>query len=170
MLASQYASSVPTSRQYLPALRFSSRKLYANTGRLPVMLGMMALPKSCAESRSPPGSSCRGKTQVRDREMPMGQSARVGPIGMDVGQTGEDVLAEFGVEDVPSAPDVAVQGVGFVLDQDDDVAQPGVDAVAEGEVDDPVFAAEGDGGLGAVRRQRVEALAPPAGQNHGEEV
>ena len=79
-----------------------------------------------------------------------------------LGGQGEDVLADFGVEDVPAAPDVAVQGVGFVLDQDDDAAQPGVDAVAEGEVDDPVFAAEGDGGLGAIRRQRVEALAPPA--------
>ena len=87
-----------------------------------------------------------------------------------LGGQGEDVLADFGVEDVPAAPDVAVQGVGFVLDQDDDVAQPGVDAVAEGEVDDPVFAAEGDGGLGAVRRQRVEALASPAGQDHGQEV
>ncbi|OGW99923.1 MAG: hypothetical protein A2062_02675 [Omnitrophica WOR_2 bacterium GWA2_44_7] len=63
-----------------------------------------------------------------------------------------------------------VERVRLVLDEDDHVAQAGVDAVAEREVDDAVLAAERHGGLGAVRRQGEQALAASARQDHGEEV
>ena len=42
----------------------------------------------------------------------------------------------------PAEPDVVVQGARVVLRQDEDVVDPGVDAVREREVDDPVLAAE----------------------------
>ena len=47
----------------------------------------------------------------------------------------------------------------FVLRRDEDAAQPGVDAIAEGEVDDPVRPAEKHRRFGAISGQRIQTLA-----------
>ena len=52
----------------------------------------------------------------------------------------------------PAQADVVVERARVVLGQDDDVVDVGVDAVGQREVDDPVLAAERDGGLGALLR------------------
>ena len=49
---------------------------------------------------------------------------------------------------------MAVERMGFVLDQDGDLAQTGVQAVAEREVDDAVFPAERNSRFRALIRQR----------------
>ena len=52
--------------------------------------------------------------------------------------------------------EVPVQAVGLVLGQHQDLANVGVDAVREGEIDDPVNAAERDRRLGTVPGQRLQ--------------
>ena len=59
---------------------------------------------------------------------------------------------------------MAVEAERFVLREDENAPQVAVDAIGERDVDDAVDAAEGNGGLGAVPRQRPEPLALPAGQ------
>jgi hypothetical protein len=56
---------------------------------------------------------------------------------------------------------VAVEGEGLVLGEDVDAAEVGVDAVGEGDVDDAVLAAKGDGGFGAIAGEREEPLTCP---------
>ena len=81
-----------------------------------------------------------------------------------------DELAELLRDDVPAHADVAVERQRLVLRRDEDAAQPGVDAVAQGEVDDPVRPAEVDRRLGAILRQRIQALAGAAGEHDHERV
>jgi len=63
-----------------------------------------------------------------------------------------------------------VQRVGFVLNEDGYVAQVGVDSVAGREVDDAVFAAEGDRRFGPLVGEGMKPLASPARQNHCEHI
>src|SRR5439155_24720390 len=63
-----------------------------------------------------------------------------------------------------------VERVRFVLDQDDDLAQVRIHAVAEREVDDPVLPAKGNGGFGTLIGQRMQSLAATARQDHREDV
>ena len=58
----------------------------------------------------------------------------------------------------------------LVLRQDQDLPEAGVDAVREGEVDDPVDAAERHGRLGAVAGQGLQPGALPAGQDDGQHI
>ena len=58
----------------------------------------------------------------------------------------------------------------LILRQQVDPPQPGVDAVGEGEVNDPVAAAERDRRLGAVFRQRHQAAAGAACEDKDEGV
>ena len=71
---------------------------------------------------------------------------------------GEDVHESVGehVESV-SLHDVPVQAGGQELGQDEDLLDPRIDAVADGDVDQPVFAGDGYGWFGAVAGERVEA-------------
>jgi len=62
--------------------------------------------------------------------------------------------------------DVAVQGRGIELRQDEDALDVGVEAVGDGHVDQPVFAGDGDGGFRPIFGQRVEALSDTAAQDH----
>ena len=64
----------------------------------------------------------------------------------------------------PAFAHVAVEAEGLVLGEDEDAAQVAVDAIGQRDVDDAVDAAEGHGGLGAVARERPQALALAAGQ------
>jgi hypothetical protein len=57
-----------------------------------------------------------------------------------------------------------LQAEGLVLGQDQDVELPAVQAVGQGEVDDPVHPAERDGRLGPVPSERVQPGAPATGE------
>ncbi len=76
-----------------------------------------------------------------------------------------DELTELGGDDrAPAFADVAVEREGFVLGEDVDVAEVGVDAVGEGDVDDAVLAGKWDSGLGAVAGERKEPLPSTTGK------
>src|SRR5262249_42643859 len=67
---------------------------------------------------------------------------------------------------VPALTDMAVQREGFLLGQNENTPQIGVDAVGGGDVDDSINPAAGDGRLGAVAGPRVEAFARAPGPPH----
>ena len=69
-----------------------------------------------------------------------------------------DELVQARAEDVPARLQVVGKRVRLVLRQDVDPPEPGVDAVGQGEVDDPEDAAEGDRRLGPDVGQRTQAL------------
>ena len=76
---------------------------------------------------------------------------------------------DVGVEQrrqAPRAADVEVEAVGLVLGQHDDAQVAAVGQVGQGEVDQPVVAAEGHRRLGPVGGERVQPLALAAGQHH----
>ena len=54
--------------------------------------------------------------------------------------------------------------------RDVDVAEFGVDAVREGEVDDAVLAGEGDGGLGAITGEGEESFAGTTGEENTKRI
>ena len=81
-----------------------------------------------------------------------------------------DELTELLRHDVPAHPDVAVERERLVLRGDEDAAQAGVDAVAQGEIDDPVRAAEVDRRLGPILGKRIQALAGTTGEHDDEAV
>jgi hypothetical protein len=99
-----------------------------------------------------------------------------------VGRSAEPALAEpllggdrrdVGVQHLVEAPGlrhVAVERVRLVLRQHDDLRQPRVDEVGQREVDEPVLAAERDGGLGAIRGERHEPLALAAGEHDSKDL
>ena len=80
---------------------------------------------------------------------------------------GRDVVPEERRE-LPGLRDVPVEAVALVLRQDGDAQEAAVDEVREREVDQPVVAAERNRRLGAVGRERPEALALAARQNDRE--
>ena len=82
---------------------------------------------------------------------------------------GEDMYAAVGPVQVPglAVAQVAVQLQGPVLGEDTYGVDAGIDAVGEREINDAVFAAEGDGGLCHVAGEGVETAALSSGQQHG---
>jgi hypothetical protein len=74
-------------------------------------------------------------------------------------------MPEFGAEDVPAFLEVVGEGLGFVLREEDDLVDPRVHAIAEGEVHKAVNPAERDGGLGAVLGEGHEPLPPSSGHD-----
>jgi hypothetical protein len=75
-----------------------------------------------------------------------------------------DEFPQLATEQIPTQLDVAIQGDGFILGQNVDPPDVGVDAVAEGEVDDPVNAPKGNGRLRPILGQGVEPLPLSSGQ------
>ena len=65
----------------------------------------------------------------------------------------------------PAQPDVVVERARVVLGQDDDVSDPGVDAVGQGEVDDPVLPTKRHGRLCAFLGQDRQALTLTASED-----
>ncbi|CAM5506702.1 hypothetical protein STENM327S_08349 [Streptomyces tendae] len=84
-----------------------------------------------------------------------------------LGGDGGDVVAEQAGHP-PGGGDVPVQGVRLVLREDADPQDVAVDQVGQDEVDEPVGAAEGDRGFGAVRGQGHQAFALSARQHDAE--
>ena len=81
-----------------------------------------------------------------------------------------DVFPQLAAEELPPHVDVPVQAGGLVLGQHQDLAEVGIDAIREGEVDDPVDPAEGDRGLGPVPREGLEAGPPASRQDDRQDV
>jgi hypothetical protein len=79
-------------------------------------------------------------------------------------------LPQFGGENVPTIPNVAVQREGFILRQYKYPAQAGIDTVRQCDIDDTVDAAEGYGRLGSVSRKRVQSLAGTSGQEADQNI
>ena len=80
-------------------------------------------------------------------------------------------LAEVTTEiAVPTEHEVPIEAHGLVLREHLHPTQPAVDAVGEGEVDDPVGAAEGDGWLGPVAGERIESGPLPPSQDDGDDI
>ena len=85
---------------------------------------------------------------------------------------GQDVHAAVDAVEIPrlTAADVAVEQQRLVLREHADGVNAGVGAVGQRKVDDAVLAAEGDAGLGDLRRERIQTRALPAGKQHGDTV
>ena len=81
-----------------------------------------------------------------------------------------DEFAELGIQDVPARADVAVERVGFVLDEDGDFSKPRVEAIAERKIDNAILSAEGNRRFGPMLGEGLKTLAFPARQQHGEHV
>jgi hypothetical protein len=81
-----------------------------------------------------------------------------------------DELPDFATENVPALADVAVEGKRFVLGEDVDAAEVGVEAVGESDIDDAIHSPEGDGGLGAVTGKGIEAFSGTACEKDSESV
>ena len=80
-------------------------------------------------------------------------------------------LTEFSAEEpIPTQHQVPVEAHGFVLGEHLHPTEAAVDAVGKREVNDPVSAAEGDGRLGTIPGERVEASALSACQNDGDDI
>jgi hypothetical protein len=69
-----------------------------------------------------------------------------------------DVVTEARKRRPPGA-NVAVEAQGFVLCENEDAAQVGIDAIGEGDVNNALKSAKRDGGFGAIARERPQALA-----------
>ncbi len=72
---------------------------------------------------------------------------------------GSQDLHKPGMEiiEVVGLVDVTVQGMGIELGQDIDAVDTGIDAVADGDVDQPVFSSDGHGRFRAELRQWKKA-------------
>src|SRR5262249_41078818 len=87
-----------------------------------------------------------------------------------LGRQDFDVFVELAAEEAPAGRDVAIEAASLVLGQYQDTAQTAVDAVGEGEVDDAVQPAEGDGRLGAVAGERLQAGAFAAREDQRQDL
>ena len=80
-----------------------------------------------------------------------------------VGGQHEDAAVVAVQVPVLAGAQIRVEGQGAVLGQHAHGVEAGVDAVAEGEIDDPVLAAEGNGRLGHVGGEYAQPAALAAG-------
>jgi hypothetical protein len=79
-------------------------------------------------------------------------------------------FAEFVMKDAPAVSDVTIERVGLVLSQDINAAQSRIDAVAQGEIDQPVYASEGDSRLGPVKGKGIKSFSLAPHQQHRQNV
>ena len=73
-------------------------------------------------------------------------------------------------ESGPAAADVPVEAERLVLRENEDAAQVAIEAIGKREIDDAIDAAERNGRLGAVARERPKALALAASQENADRV
>jgi hypothetical protein len=60
--------------------------------------------------------------------------------------------------------------VGFILNEHGDFAKPRIEAIAQGYVDDAVFACKRDRRFGAVLGEREESFAAATGKDYGKDI
>jgi len=99
--------------------------------------------------------------------LPDGVGGALVPVvaALHLGRHFLDELVQARGQEAEALGEVPAQRVRLVLGQDQDLADVGVDAVAEGEVDDPVDGPERNRGLGPDLRERPQPLAHPAGHD-----
>jgi hypothetical protein len=83
-----------------------------------------------------------------------------------LGRDGLDELAELAAQVAPPALHVRDQRLRLVLGEDRDLADAGVDAVRQDEIDDTELTAERRRRLAAMLGEVLQALAAPAGHDH----
>jgi len=81
-----------------------------------------------------------------------------------LGRNRGDEFSELGIQDIPACADVAVERVGFVLDEDSDFSKPRVEAIAERKIDNTIFPAEGNRRFGPMLSEGLKTLAFSASQ------
>jgi hypothetical protein len=79
-----------------------------------------------------------------------------------------DEFAELAAQVTPAVLHVLYERLRLVLREDGDLADTGVHAVGEYEIDDAELAAERGRGLAAMRRQVPQPLAPAARHDDGQ--
>jgi hypothetical protein len=94
------------------------------------------------------------------------------PVKADALLRGHDFeeLADLGAEDVPALLQVVVERLGLVLGEHDDLVDLGVDAIAQGKVDEAVDPAKRDRRFAAVLGERHEPFTPSAGHDKSQRV
>src|SRR5262249_42270795 len=94
------------------------------------------------------------------------------PVGRLVGLLGGQHLDEAAAERVElvGVGDVPVQANAEELGQDVDAVAAAVDAVADGDVAEPVLAGDGDGRLAAHLRERVQPGAAAAAEDEAQDL
>ena len=107
-----------------------------------------------------------------DEVLPHGVGGALVPVDPVGGLLGGEDLDEAAGEDVEVVRvlDVAVERAAVELGQHEDAAELGVDAVADGDVDEAVLAAQGDRRLGAVLGQGEEPSAGAAAHDDGDDI
>ena len=68
------------------------------------------------------------------------------------------------------AVDMAVQGDGVKLGEHRNTVDARVNAIADGDIDQPVFTGDWHGGLGAFEGEWEKAVAAPAAQDDGKDI
>jgi hypothetical protein len=79
-----------------------------------------------------------------------------------------DEFAELAAQVAPAALHVLDQRLALVLRHQADLADAGIDAVGEHEIDDAELAAKRRGGLAAILGQTTQALAAATCHDHGQ--
>ncbi len=104
--------------------------------------------------------------------LPYGVGRALVPVDAVDALLGREDLHEPGREIVEPVAflDVAMERAAVELRQQEDPAQTGVEAVADGDVDEAILAGQRHGGLGAIFRQREEAGAGPAAHDDRDDV
>src|SRR3989442_1832789 len=81
-----------------------------------------------------------------------------------------DELVHLAAHDIPAFTDMTIQRESFVLRKNVNPAQIGVDAVGEGDVNNAIDPAEGNGRFRAVARERIEPLAGSSCQKNSQRI
>ncbi len=84
--------------------------------------------------------------------------------GQDLHEPGREGVEPVALLDVP------VEGAAVELGEQEDPAQVGIEAVADGDVHQPVLARQGHGRLGPVLGEREQPRARTASHDHCEDI
>jgi hypothetical protein len=103
-----------------------------------------------------PDGVCRASVPVKPRAL--------------LRRNGLEEVSDPPFENIPTCLEVFVEGLGFVLRQDNDLVHLGVDAIAQREVNEPVNASKGDGRLRTIPGERHQPLAPSTRHDEGQRV
>ena len=70
----------------------------------------------------------------------------------------------------PASTSMAAKAESFVLSENENATETGVDAIGKSDIDDAIETTERDGGLGAIASKRPEALALTTGKKYCEGI
>src|SRR5205814_5797691 len=85
-------------------------------------------------------------------------------------RNGRDVLSQFGIVYGPAVTQMLLQGMGLILREHENAAEPRMQAVAEGEIDDAIASAKGHSRLGPLGGQRMQTRTHSPRQNDADRL